>query len=60
MPVGAAETIADEVGTSRYQIRRYIRLTNLIPELLQKVDDAESRTKGTYSRQSSVATTRVG
>ena len=37
----SAETIADEVGTSRYQIRRYIRLTNLIPELLQKVDDGQ-------------------
>lgn len=37
----SAETLADEVGTSRYQIRRYIRLTNLIPELLQKVDDGQ-------------------
>ena len=28
-----------EVGESREQIRRYIRLTNLIPEILQMVDE---------------------
>ncbi len=33
------EIIADEQNESREQIRRYIRLTELIPELLQKVDD---------------------
>ena len=31
--------MADEVGVSRNQIARYIRLTNLHPELLQLVDD---------------------
>lgn len=33
------ELLADEVGESREQIRRYIRLTNLIPELLDLVDE---------------------
>lgn len=33
------EELADKVGESREQIRRYIRLTELIPELLQTVDD---------------------
>ena len=37
----SAERLADEVGVSHDQIRRYIRLTNLIPELLQKVDDGQ-------------------
>ena len=32
------EKLAQEVGESREQVRRYIRLTNLIPELLEKVD----------------------
>ena len=31
--------LAEEVGESREQIRRYIRLTNLIPELLNLVDE---------------------
>lgn len=31
------EQLAEEVGESREQIRRYIRLTNLIPELLNLV-----------------------
>jgi ParB family chromosome partitioning protein len=31
--------MANEIGTSRNQIQRYIRLTNLDPELLQLVDD---------------------
>lgn len=31
--------MASELGTSRNQIQRYIRLTNLDPELLQLVDD---------------------
>ena len=30
--------MADEVGDSRAQIRRYIRLTELIPEILEYVD----------------------
>jgi len=33
------EQLANEVGESRNQIQRYIRLTNLIPEVLQMVDD---------------------
>ena len=31
--------MADELGASRNQIQRYIRLTNLIPELLDMVDE---------------------
>ena len=34
-----AEIIGGESGDSRNQVRRYIRLTNLIPEILQYVDD---------------------
>ena len=33
------DILADEVGESREQIRRYIRLTNLIPQLLELVDE---------------------
>ena len=33
------EKLADSVGESREQIRRYIRLTELIPELLDLVDE---------------------
>ena len=33
------ETLGNEVGESREQIRRYIRLTYLIPELLEMVDE---------------------
>lgn len=33
------ELAGEENNESREQIRRYIRLTELIPELLQKVDD---------------------
>lgn len=33
------EKLGSEVGESREQIRRYIRLTNLVPELLQLVDE---------------------
>ena len=33
------ETLGNEVGESREQIRRYIRLTNLVPELLDLVDE---------------------
>ena len=32
------EKMADELGKSRAQVQRYIRLTNLIPELLELVD----------------------
>lgn len=34
------ETLGNEVGESREQVRRYIRLTYLIPELLQMVDNS--------------------
>jgi len=37
----SATKIGDEVGESERTIRRYIRLTNLIPELLEKVDNEE-------------------
>ena len=33
------EIIGADYGASREQVRRYIRLTNLVPELLQYVDD---------------------
>ena len=33
------EKFGNEVGESREQIRRYIRLTNLVPELLEFVDE---------------------
>ena len=35
----ADETIAEQAGTSRNQVQRFIRLTELIPELLNMVDD---------------------
>ena len=35
----ATEQIAEDAGTSTDTIKRYIRLTNLIPEILQYVDD---------------------
>lgn len=34
------EILAEETGESHEQIRKYIRLTNLIPELLQMVDNS--------------------
>ena len=33
------EQIAQETGDSRNQIHRYVRLTNLVPELLEFVDE---------------------
>ncbi len=36
---GTAEKIGEELGDSRDNVYRYIRLTNLIPEILQMVDD---------------------
>lgn len=33
------EIVAEQSGESREQVRRYIRLTNLVPELLQLVDE---------------------
>ena len=35
------EELADKVGESREQIRRYIRLTELVPEVLQMVDEKQ-------------------
>lgn len=35
------ERLGVEMGESREQIRRYIRLTNLVPELLQMVDEGK-------------------
>ena len=35
------EELADKVGESREQIRRYIRLTELVPEILQMVDEKQ-------------------
>lgn len=37
----SAEKVADEAGMSRDQVRRFIRLTELIPELMTKVDNKE-------------------
>ncbi len=37
------EIIAQETCDSRYQIHRYIRLTNLVPELLEIVDDGRMK-----------------
>ena len=34
-----ADLVGAETGDSKNQVRRYIRLTNLIPEILQYVDD---------------------
>ncbi len=41
----SVEVIADEMGESRESVRRYIRLTELIPELLQFVDNHYLRDK---------------
>ena len=35
------ESLGNETGESREQIRRYVRLTNLVPELLQFVDEGK-------------------
>ena len=37
----SAEEIGNETGDSKNQVYRYIRLTNLIPEILEKVDNDE-------------------
>ena len=37
----SAEQVGEEAGMSRESIRRYIRLTNLIPEVLDMVDNKE-------------------
>ena len=38
-PKLATETIAEEAGTSKDTVKRYIRLTYLIPQLLQMMDE---------------------
>ena len=42
-PVGhkSRDELSEKVGESREQIRRYIRLTNLVPELLDFVDEGK-------------------
>ena len=35
----AAQVVAEEAGDSKSQVKRYIRLTNLIPEILDVVDE---------------------
>ena len=42
-----SEQLAAQVGESREQIRRYIRLTNLVPELLDMVDNSVLKEKNT-------------
>lgn len=37
----SVEKVADDAGESKDQVRRYIRLTYLIPELLEMVDDGK-------------------
>jgi len=37
------EVLAEQVGESQDQIRRYIRLTNLVPELLEFVDEGKMK-----------------
>lgn len=36
-----AQLIGEQSGDSQTQVRRYIRLTNLVPELLEYVDEGE-------------------
>ena len=35
----SVEVVGDEAGTTKDQVRRFVRLTNLIPELLDMVDE---------------------
>ena len=37
----SVELVGDAAGESKYQVRRYIRLTELIPDILQMVDDGK-------------------
>ena len=37
----SVELLGEDIGESREQVRRYIRLTELIPDLLEKVDKGE-------------------
>ena len=41
------EILAEQSGESHEQIRKYIRLTNLVPELLDMVDNTVLKEKGT-------------
>lgn len=41
----SAEILGEQVGESKDQVRRYIRLTNLIPELLELVDNSVLKDK---------------
>ena len=41
------ELLAEQSGESHEQIRKYIRLTNLVPELLDMVDNTVLKEKGT-------------
>lgn len=44
LPQGRSDVeLAEQVGESKDQIRRYIRLTNLIPELLELVDEGSMK-----------------
>ena len=45
--VESAEIIGKDSGDSQTQVRRYIRLTNLVPELLNMVDNTVLKEKGT-------------
>ena len=37
----SAQIVADEAGESKSQVKRFIRLNNLLPDLLEKVDQKE-------------------
>ena len=53
------EQLAAQVGESREQIRRYIRLTNLVPELLDMVDNSVLKEKDKLcQRQSEIVRKR--
>ena len=42
LPQGRSDTeLGEQVGESKDQVRRYIRLTNLVPELLELVDEGK-------------------
>ena len=41
------QLLGEQVGESQDQVRRYIRLTNLVPELLNMVDNTVLKEKGT-------------
>ena len=45
--VKSRDIVAEQAGESKDQIRRYIRLTNLVPELLDMVDNTVLKEKGT-------------